>query len=134
MTQQTRRIYIAGPMTGLPEFNFPAFHAAAKRIRLAGLEPVNPATNFKGRTDLPRQDYIRADVKLLIDCDAIAMLNGWEHSKGAKLEYLLARELTLPVLNARTLLPLINLPDPKILLAEAIKANEADGMVESERK
>ena len=52
-----KRIYIAGPMTGHAEHNFPAFHAAAKRLHEAGWEVVNPADNFGGRTDLPRSSY-----------------------------------------------------------------------------
>jgi hypothetical protein len=110
------RVYIAGPMTGLPEFNYPAFHAAAGRIRHAGLEPVSPAESFGGRTDLPRCEYIRADVKLLAGCDAVAMLSGWEDSRGANLEYLLARELCLPVLDAETLKPLGKAPVPDVRL------------------
>jgi len=100
-----QRIYIAGPMTGLPEHNFPAFHAAAKCLREAGWEPVNPAENFDGRTDLPRETYLRADVALLAQCDAVAMLPGWEESRGAKLEYLVAWELGMNVLDAETLEP-----------------------------
>nr|WP_301338073.1 DUF4406 domain-containing protein [Pseudomonas aeruginosa] len=34
----TQRIYLAGPMTGLPEHNFPAFHAEAARLRHLGCE------------------------------------------------------------------------------------------------
>lgn len=44
------RVYIAGPMTGLPEYNFPAFHAAAKAWRDAGWEVLNPAEAFDGDT------------------------------------------------------------------------------------
>ena len=66
-----RRIYIAGPMTGQPEFNFPAFHAVAARLRQAGAEAINPAESFGGRTDLPRASYIRADMILLAQCQAI---------------------------------------------------------------
>jgi len=98
-----RRIYIAGPMTGLPEHNFPAFHAAAQRLQEAGWETVNPAENFDGRTDLPRETYLRADIELLATCDAVAMLPGWEDSRGAKLEYLIAWELAMPILDAQTL-------------------------------
>jgi len=111
-----KRIYIAGPMTGLVEHNFPAFHAAADRLRKAGWDAVNPAENFGGRTDLPRETYLRADAALLVGCDAVAMLAGWEDSRGAKLEYLLARELGMPVLDADTLQPLKNAPVPLVHL------------------
>ena len=111
-----RRIYIAGPMTGLPEHNFPAFHAAAKRLRQAGWEAVNPADNFGGRTDLPRESYLRADIELLAQCDAVAMLPGWEDSRGAKLEYLMAWELSMPVFDAETLEPLADAPTPAVNL------------------
>ena len=110
------RIYIAGPMTGVPEHNFPAFHAAAERLRQAGWEVVNPAENFGGQTDLPRETYLRADVALLVTCNAIAMLPGWENSQGAKLEYLLARELGMPVLDAESLHPLQSAPVPLVHL------------------
>jgi len=111
-----KHIYIAGPMTGLPEHNFPAFHAAADRLRQAGWDVVNPAENFGGRTDLPREDCLRADVALLVDCDAVAVLGGWEDSRGAKLEYLLARELGMPVLGAENLQPLQSAPVPLVHL------------------
>jgi len=106
-----KRIYIAGPMTGHPEHNFPAFHAAARRLQEAGWEAVNPADNFGGRTDLPRSSYLRADLVLLPLCDAIALLAGWWHSQGAQLEYLLARELGMLILDAETLQPMADPPE-----------------------
>jgi len=101
-------------MTGLPEHNFPAFHAAAERLRKAGWEVVNPAENFGGRTDLPRERYLREDVAQLVRCDAIALLPGWENSRGAKLEYLLARELGLKIIDIATLQPLARAPRPAV--------------------
>ena len=95
-----KRIYIAGPMTGMPEHNFPAFHAAAERFRKAGWDVTNPAENFRGRTDLPRSAYLRADVVLLAQCDAIALLPGWERSAGATLEVVLAAEIGLSFFDA----------------------------------
>jgi len=92
---QTGRIYLSGPMTGHDDHNFPAFHAVAQRFRQAGWEVANPAENFGGRTDLPREMYLRADMTMLAQCDAIALLPGWEHSRGATLEAVLARELGL---------------------------------------
>jgi hypothetical protein len=98
----TKRIYIAGPMTGLPELNFPAFHAAAERFAEAGWQVSNPALNFGGRTDLPREVYLRADVAMLAGCDAIALLPGWQQSRGATLEAVLAAELGLRFFDADT--------------------------------
>jgi len=100
-----KRIYIAGPMTGLPDHNFPAFYEAAKRLQEAGWETVNPAENFDGRTDLP----------LLAQCNAVAMLPGWEDSRGAKLEYLNAWELGMEVLDAETFAPITS-PVPGVHL------------------
>lgn len=97
---QTKRIYIAGPMTGHDDHNFPAFHAAADRFRQAGWEVANPAENFGGRTDLPREAYLRTDITMLAQCDAIALLPGWERSAGATLEAVLARELGLQFFDA----------------------------------
>lgn len=77
------KVYIAGPMTGLPEFNFPAFHAAAKAWRDAGWEVLNPAESFEGATDLEYKEYVAHDMGLLKSCDAIALLDGWD-GKGAR--------------------------------------------------
>jgi len=127
MTQSPRRIYIAGPMTGHADHNYPAFHAAAQRLREAGWDVTNPAENFDGRTDLPREDYLRADVALLVHCEAIAMLPGWQDSTGAKLEYLLAREFGMVVLDAETLQPLVEAPAPTVYLHRLRILNEEAG-------
>jgi len=113
-----KRIYLAGPMTGLPDHNFPAFRAAAERLQQAGWEVVNPADNFGGRTDLPRGSYLRADVALLLQCDAMAMLPGWADSRGAKLEYLLGRELGMPIIDVATFQPLADAPPPTVPVLE----------------
>jgi len=127
MVARPRRIYVSGPMTGLPNHNFPAFHAAAARLREAGWEVINPAENFGGRTDLPRETYLRADVILVAQCEAMALLPGWQESRGAKLEYLLARELGMPVLDAETLQPLENPPVPAVSLHQLKLVQEAPG-------
>lgn len=91
------RLYISGPMTGLPDFNFPAFHAAAAQLRRQGWQVVNPAEiNPDGA--MPWHQCMRADIKALCDCDAIVMLPGWSRSDGAALELHLAQRLKLEVL------------------------------------
>jgi hypothetical protein len=111
---QPRRIYVSGPMTGYPDCNFAAFHAAAERLARAGWKVFNPAENFGGRKDLPREAYLRLDLAMLAQCEAIALLAGWEDSRGAKLEYAVARELGCDVIDAVTLRPLENPPTPTL--------------------
>jgi len=97
------KVYIAGPMTGLPEFNFPAFHAAAAEWRAAGWEVMNPADAFDGDATRPYKDYVDADLEMLATCDAIAMLPGWDgpNARGAMWERAVARRfLNLSVLDA----------------------------------
>lgn len=91
-----KRIYISGPMSGLPNHNFPAFHAAAEKVRAQGIEAVNPA-EINADTDLSWEECLRADIKALCDCDTIAMLPGWENSKGAHLEVHVAHRLGIRV-------------------------------------
>ncbi len=80
------RIYVAGPMTGLPEFNIPAFNAAAAQLRALGHKVENPADNAAGGTAKPHAWYLRAALRQLLLCDGVALLPGWEASVGARLE------------------------------------------------
>ncbi|WP_278939834.1 DUF4406 domain-containing protein [Pseudomonas helleri] len=86
------RLYIAGPMTGLPEFNFPAFNAMAEKMRGAGWHVENPAEH--GHVDGAEwADYLRYDIGRLATCEAIMLLPGWSKSRGARLEVSIAKEL-----------------------------------------
>ena len=81
------KVYISGPMTGIPEFNRPEFDRAADRVRAAGHEPVLPAPYVDGKS---YEEYLRDDIRMLLDCDGIYMLPGWQESKGAKIEHMIA--------------------------------------------
>lgn len=90
------RIYIAGPMTGLPDFNYPAFHAAAGTLTAAGYEAVNPADTEKENTTGAPQSwswYMRRALTLLLTADGVALLPGWDQSRGARIEEELAGRL-----------------------------------------
>lgn len=94
--QPMRRIYVSGPMTGLPDLNFPAFHAEAARLRALGYEVVNPAElNPAGAS---WADCMRTDIAALMTCDALVLLPGWADSNGAMVELQLAHRLGMRVL------------------------------------
>lgn len=96
MTAGAKRVYISGPMTGLPDFNYPAFHAAAAELRGAGLHVENPAES-KAPDCNSWIGYMRLAVAQLATCDYVVTLPGWERSRGARIEVELARGLGFPV-------------------------------------
>ena len=99
----TCRVYISGPMTGLPGLNFPAFNAAAGVLRAKGFEVINPA-ELNPDPLMSWAQCMKTDIKALCDCDTVATLPGWEHSKGADLEVHVARRLGMMVLSVTDLL------------------------------
>jgi hypothetical protein len=111
-------IYIAGPMRGMPGWNYEAFDAAEVRLRAAGWHPINPARTSRALGYRPDEAceatheaiYLRhvmaVDVASIVQCGAIALLPGWERSLGTAVELALAQFLRLSVLDAITLEPI----------------------------
>jgi hypothetical protein len=91
------RLYLCGPMTGLPQFNHPNFMAAARLLRRTGYEVFNPAENSLPN-DAPWAEHMRVDIRALMDCEAVATLPDCEGSKGAQLEQHIANALGMQVL------------------------------------
>jgi hypothetical protein len=105
------RLYVAGPMSGIAEFNFPAFAKAARELRGVGYEVVSPHEMDEYGEGKPTGDewasaevsterwqwYLRRDLKVVLDVDGVATLDGWERSKGATLEVGTARSVGIPV-------------------------------------
>ena len=102
-------IYISGGITGVENWQ-DIFMAAEQDLMLhlhARLFIFNPVKIAK---DLERSvkvntgkmpgytDYMREDIKILARCNAICMLPGWKHSKGARLEYRIAKILNMQIL------------------------------------
>lgn len=103
------KIYLAGPMRGIADFNFPAFHAAAKALRDRGYTVFSPAE--KGEevlmTDNPgiqenlafRRKVFALDMAWIAEhADTVALLPGWEKSSGARAERALAEAIGLNVM------------------------------------
>lgn len=112
------RVYVAGPMRGIPEFNFPAFHAATKALRAIGCVVFNPAEkdNERHGTDISKgnttgdeaiasaqhgfnlREALGLDLAwICAEADAVALLPGWQNSKGAQAERATAIALGLTV-------------------------------------
>lgn len=89
------KIYVAGPIRGKKDFNRPAFHAAAEKLRIEGHEVFDPAA--ANLEDLPLGRIMAYVLGWLCQADAIAMLPGWWRSGGARIEWLLAKYLKLKV-------------------------------------
>lgn len=97
-----KRIYISGPMTGMPDFNFPAFNAEAARLTALGYDVVNPV-DINPDTGTSWHECLRNDLKALLDCDTIAMLDGWMDSNGAHLEMHIAHRVGIKVVESRAI-------------------------------
>lgn len=116
------KLYVAGPMSSLPDFNYPAFYAAAKQLREAGYEVENPAENELAQ-DRPADEpmwlgFMRMSLVQISRVDGLALLPGWQNSDGAKLEEHIGQGLKLPVRYVETWL------DPDMVAA--VKKMESD--------
>ena len=82
------KVYISGPMTGLPDYNRAAFFRAAEALKEKGCYvPVHTAWMVD---QLSRVDYMRMALQMMLTCDAIYLLRGWIDSAGAQTEYAIA--------------------------------------------
>ena len=108
-----QRIYIAGPMSGIPDYNRPAFYSTAEAFEEGGWEVFNPADNdvrlfgsheaCDAAIEANRNQALRvmlgSDLEWICsDADAIAMLPGWEKSYGARAEHATAVALGLEII------------------------------------
>lgn len=105
------KTYVAGPMRGIPLFNFPAFDAARDRLIAVGHVVISPADidrqhgfdGTSGGVPSPRECIKRDVVAIAEECDTIALLPGWEKSKGSAVEVALGLFLGLKFIDAVTL-------------------------------
>ena len=108
-----RKVYLAGPMRGYPEFNFPEFHAAANSLRMRQFEVWSPAERDEKEGLDPKNAehravaeerglryYMQHDLPAVCRSDAVALLPNWRKSVGACLEVITAWTLGLPTFMA----------------------------------
>lgn len=93
----TTLLYLSGPMTGIEDFNYPAFNEAAEKLRDMGFAVFNPAETFGGCQTLSRETYMTVDMAAVAVADVVVTLPGWEDSKGAQAEVKEANRLGIDV-------------------------------------
>ena len=113
-------VYVSGPMTGRPQFNYPAFRSCAAAFRAADYTVYDPTeriaecgvpldtSDMDGTERLSpevfdlRKAFAEYAAFITTQADAIVVLPGWEDSKGAVGEVMLARAIGLPVIDGLT--------------------------------
>jgi hypothetical protein len=103
--KRRRRVYIAGPMTGIPEHNHPAFKAAWNALTQAGYEAISPhfiesVIEIDSRVQIGQGAVYRyalpIDTFALSSCEAVVALPGWEQSQGCGFEKHAADLMDIP--------------------------------------
>jgi hypothetical protein len=95
------KCYIAGPVTGIDRNKVvESFFNAAEKMRQAGFEVVNPVDEIAA--DSSWGDAMRISLRLLVSCDAICLLPFWHLSAGAQLEYRIAVDVGLKIIDLYT--------------------------------
>lgn len=114
------KVFLCGPMSGLPDYNYPLFHDVTYKLREQGYLVENPAENAATIRpgDLHKATYMRMSIAQLLGtdrilgnaivsspmCEMVVVLPGWQDSLGAMAEVSLAWAIGLPVVDADTLL------------------------------
>jgi hypothetical protein len=79
--------YLTGPMSGVPEFNYPLFISVGEKLRAAGINLINPAEITPPGAGQSWGHLLGRDVELVADkCGGIILLPRWERSRGSRLE------------------------------------------------
>ncbi len=99
-------LYVSGPMTGYDEFNRPAFNKAREHLQEMGFSVIVPGDDeeytIRERLawkveDTSRRAYMFRDFLHILTANAVAVLDGWTHSKGSRAEVMVAQEIGIPV-------------------------------------
>lgn len=91
------KVYISGKISGTDLIKTRKhFAAVAKATKRLGYEPVNPLENGLSEHDTWEAHMLK-DIIDLLQCNAIYMLQGWQESKGARIEHYIATEIGIPI-------------------------------------
>lgn len=101
MSEQ-KTVYISGAISNKPrDIVEAAFADAERRLRNKGYWTINPIDCIVEPEDVTLEEFwvdcMRQAIRLLVDADEIYMLEGWNHSRGAILERLIALSLGMDI-------------------------------------
>lgn len=95
-------VYISGAITGLPKAKYEKhFEEAENFLEEKGFIAINPLkiNHHEDTREWTWEDYMKADIAVLLKCKYIYLLPNWKKSKGAKFERLIAKTLDILCLN-----------------------------------
>ena len=93
-----KKLYISAPISGRnPKEVRKFFAGVAREAEERGWQPVNPMDNGLD-TEAPWEQHMRKDIRMMLECDAVILVSGWQFSRGCRLEEIVARELGLEVI------------------------------------
>lgn len=105
---EPRRLYVAGPMTGIPLYNYPAFETAREKYTARGYDvqtpfdcnsrvwerhygkPFNPGVDKCDYGDPLLLEMMDEDIRTCIHAHTIVFLEGWIRSRGGRMECVIA--------------------------------------------
>jgi Domain of unknown function (DUF4406) len=90
-------VYVAGPMTGRPKWNYPAFEDMTTKLRDKGHKVIGPHELHKPDASVAWDWYLRRDLSQLVKCSQMVMLPGWGSSRGANLEHHVGKTLGMTI-------------------------------------
>jgi nucleoside 2-deoxyribosyltransferase len=111
----TPLVYLAGPMRGFPQFNFPEFDRWAGILRDLGFAVISPAEMDREAgidektlsdadiTQQMKREFMSRDCEAVCQADAVAVMPGWDKSHGAMIEVSLASVISIPVIDVVTM-------------------------------
>lgn len=108
----TKKYYLAGPMTGYPDFNYAAFGTVQTELQESGIYTRSPHTLEWPTVSTDGEELwqvmMRKAIAMLLECDGIILMRGWIQSKGALVEYNVAASLKMPAyfMDGKYLIPL----------------------------
>lgn len=100
-----KKVYLAGPMTGILNNNEESFTKYEKELSAKGFDVINPNNLHKEKVIGKHSDFMKVDLPEMIKCDAVALMSSqpFQRSKGCRMEIFLAIELGMPIIDVDTL-------------------------------